>query len=184
MTSKHQAPPVWHYWLLSFFIIAVQIAVLLLLDRTWFCTCGYVTLWQGMPDPAQNSQQPIDPYSFMHVAFGSVLFIWLQAIRPTWPIYRRATYAVASSCIWEIAENLPFVIHLFGAQGSGLDYSGDSIVNSVGDTLAVILGFAVASRLPPIVVVSGIVLIEIATFFMIGDSILAGLLRVTTSLVA
>lgn len=167
--------------MLSCIAIAVQVSALSLLGRHWFCGCGTIEFWQGTLDPMQNSQQLTDPYSFLHFGFGCGLFVWLKMIRPQWPLVRRATYAIISSVIWEVMENLPFIIQIFGAEGSGMDYYGDSIANSLGDTAAVLVGFLAASRLPTPVTVSAIVALEIVTFIMIGDSVIAGLFRITTS---
>ncbi len=169
------------YVYFSCLVVAAQIGILLLLDRQWFCSCGSVRLWQGTMDPAQNSQQLTDPYSFLHFAFGCGLFLWLKSIRPHWHLARRATYALASSAIWEIIENLPFMIEMFGTEGSGLQYSGDSIANSIGDTLIVLLGFLVASRLSTRWTVSAILALELTTFALIGDGLIVGLLRFTAS---
>ncbi|TDK35024.1 DUF2585 family protein [Rhizobium deserti] len=173
--------PYGRYIFISFVILVLQITVLLLLDRQWFCACGSVRLWQGALDPAQNSQQLTDPYSFLHLAFGCGLFLWLKAIRPQWHLARRATYALASSVLWEIFENLPFIIQIFGTEGSGLRYSGDSIANSFADTVIAILGFLVASRLRTGWTVSAMIGLELATFLLIGDSVVAGMLRIIVS---
>jgi hypothetical protein len=173
--------PYHRYIVFSCMILAVQVTVLLLLDRQWFCACGSVRFWQGTLDPAQNSQQLTDAYSFLHLAFGCGLFLWLKAIRPHWHLARRATYAFASSALWEIFENLPFIIQMFGTEGSGLRYSGDSIANSLADTFIAILGFAAASRLPTAWTVSAMIGLEVATFLLIGDGVVAGMLRIITS---
>lgn len=180
-TGEDEHTGIGRYLYFSCLVVAAQIGVLLLLDRQWFCSCGSIRLWQGTLDPAQNSQQLTDPYSFLHFAFGCGLFLWLKSIRPHWHLARRATYAVASSAIWEIVENLPFMIEIFGTEGSGLQYSGDSIANSLGDTLIVLLGFLVASRLSTRWTVSAMLALELTTFALIGDSMIAGLLRITAS---
>ncbi|MFN7024489.1 MAG: DUF2585 family protein [Pseudorhizobium sp.] len=166
------------YFYLPFLIIAGQMGVLLLYGRSWFCTCGSIRVWQGMLDPYQNSQQLTDHYSLLHLAFGVGLFVWLSAIRPHWPLARLLTYAVASSALWEIFENLPFIIQVFVNDGSGLHYSGDSIANSVSDTLCVIVGFLLASRLSTGSAVAAVIFLEILTYGMIGDGVVAGLLRI------
>lgn len=166
------------YLYLPFLFLAGQISVLLLLDREWFCSCGSIRLWQGELDPRQNSQQLADQYSLLHLAFGVALLIWLNAIRPHWSLLRLATYAVASSAGWEIVENLPFIIQIFGNDGSSLHYTGDSIVNSLSDTFFVVLGFLLASRLTTRLAVAAILSLEMATYVMIGDGVVAGLLRI------
>lgn len=166
------------YLYLPFLFLAGQVSILLVLDRDWFCSCGSIRLWQGVLDPHQNSQQLTDHYSLLHLAFGVGLFVWLSAIRPHWSLARLATYAVASSALWEIFENLPFIIQIFGNDGSSLHYSGDSIVNSLSDTIFVVLGFLLASRLTTGMAVATILSLEMATYVMIGDGVVAGLLRI------
>ncbi|MCO5734757.1 DUF2585 family protein [Rhizobium sp. SSA_523] len=173
-----------HYLLISSAILAAQIGVLLLLGRSWFCSCGEIKLWQAIPDALQNSQQISDPYTFLHIAFGCALFVWLKAIRPHWSLARLTSYAVMSSAIWEICENLPFVIGIFGTEGSGLEYSGDSIMNSIGDTLAVVLGFLLSSKVPTFVAVGAMALLELVTLSLIGDSIIVGSVRILASALA
>ncbi len=171
------------HFTISFLLICSQIIWLLSLGRNWFCACGSIRLWAGM-DPAQNSQQFFDPYSLLHFAFGCGLFLWLTAVRPHFTLARRAAYAVMSSVLWEMCENLPFVIGLFGTEGTQLAYSGDSIVNSLSDTFSVLIGFAVASRISTPVTVSAILALEVLTFTWIGDSVVAGVLRIVSSSIA
>jgi len=57
--------------------------------------------------------------------------------------------AIGLEASWEVIENTPFVIDRYRQLALAQGYLGDSIVNSIGDTLAAALGFALA-RLSPI----------------------------------
>lgn len=168
---------------ISFLLVCSQIIWLLSLGRNWFCTCGTIRLWAGI-DPGQNSQQLFDPYSLLHFAFGCGLYLWLTSVRPQFTLARRAAYAVMSSVLWEMCENLPFVIGIFGTGGTQLAYSGDSIVNSLSDTFSVIIGFTVASRISTPITVAAILALEVLTLTWIGDSVVAGALRIVSASIA
>ena len=55
-------------------------------------------------------------------------------------------------------------------------FTGDSVINSVGDMLAMILGFLLASRLPAWVTVALLIVAEGALLYLIRDSLLLNVL--------
>ena len=60
----------------------------------------------------------------------------------------RLALAVGIEAAWEIVENTPMVIKHYREQALAQGYTGDSILNSISDTLAMIGGFLMARKLP------------------------------------
>ncbi|WP_164876010.1 DUF2585 family protein [Falsirhodobacter deserti] len=159
-------------------ILVLQTALLLLVGRNFGCDCGGTRLWQGSMDPAHNSQHLSDPYSFLHLGFGMALLAFFSAIRPHWRRRHLALLVLVSSAIWEVMENQPVIIALFGYDaGDPLAYDGDSIVNSLGDTGFTMIGALIALGLPLWAIVAVVAAIELTLSVTIGDGYVIALLR-------
>lgn len=125
-------------------LVVIVVTLLTLEGRPVWCMTG-LALWS----PAWNrctSQNFLDPYSLSHVLHG-VIFFWLL-----WPLADRVSLpwrlvaALALEIGWEVLENSPWIIERYRQDTAALDYTGDSIVNSLGDVASVVVGFAIASR--------------------------------------
>src|SRR5262249_37852799 len=135
------------------------------------CGWGRGRLWQGEVMSAENSQQLADWYSPSHFIHGLLFYglLWLIARRR--PLGLRALIALVIECGWEILENSPIIIDRYRAATISLGYRGDSVINSVSDMTFMLIGFALAARLPVIASIALAVLLELAVGYMIRDNL-------------
>ena len=105
-------------------------------------------LWHSEVLSSGNSQHLTDWYTFSHIIHGLLFYLGLYLAFPRMSVLKRLVIATGIEVAWEIAENTPMVIDFYRQQALAQDYIGDSIINSVFDTLAMIGGFFLAYRLP------------------------------------
>jgi uncharacterized protein DUF2585 len=146
------------------------------MGRVPWCTCDYVKLWHSAAADAETSQHLTDPYSFSHVIHGFAFFWIGWVLLRQWPLGIRGVLAVVAECGWEILENTPLIIDRYRAATSSLNYRGDSVVNSMGDVGAMILGFWIASRLPFRWIAAITITIELVLLVLIRDNLTLNIL--------
>ncbi|HEX7332187.1 MAG TPA: DUF2585 family protein [Pyrinomonadaceae bacterium] len=147
------------------------------LGRLFLCaTCGQFAIWIGDTCSSSTSQQLFDPYSFTHVIHG-FLFFWLVALlfrrlTPAWQLW----LALFLEAAWEIFENTKFVIDKYRTETAALGYTGDTIVNSLGDLTCALTGFLLARQLGVRRSLIVFALVELVLILWIRDSLLLQIL--------
>ena len=163
--------------LISLAIIAVTATVLYMYGRALICPCGFVKLfWWGPRGDLQESQHLLDIYSATHALHGILLYfvIWLIG-RGRVPAAVGLIVAMLLESGWELWENSNSIIDRYNK--AGVVYAGDSIINSVGDLLMMMLGFLIAATAPAWVSVLILIATEVGLALLIRDNLLLNIIN-------
>jgi hypothetical protein len=155
--------------------LALVAGIQLAMGRVPWCTCGTIKLWHGVVLSAENSQHIFDWYTPSHVIHGMLFYAGAWGLgrlagRPL-PFSLALLLAVGVEAAWEVVENTDAVIEHYRKVTISLDYYGDSVVNSLFDILAMILGFILAHWLPAAATVALALTMELAVGVVIRDNL-------------
>lgn len=152
------------------FALTTAFGVLLYVEgRPAWCTSG-LAVWSAAWT-SSTSQNFLDPYSFSHVLHGIIFFWLLRPLADRVTLPWRMVAAIALEIGWELLENSPWVIERYRQDTAAFDYTGDSILNALGDVLAAAVGFAIASRFSWRVSVALFVVFELGMLWLARDNL-------------
>jgi Protein of unknown function (DUF2585) len=158
-------------WLVLAGVLVFSSFILRFQGRLWICSCGYVVPWCGDINSSGNSQHLFDPYTFTHIIHG---FLFLGLAQILWPRLEESWKIVAAlslEALWEVIENSAYIIERYRSQTISLGYTGDTIVNSLGDFIACAAGILVARRLGLARTIALGVAIEIVLLIAVRDNL-------------
>jgi hypothetical protein len=150
--------------------------VLWAMNRPLYCTCGSFKFWHADVFSPQVSQHLTDWYTLTHVLHGILFYALIGRLRPNWTLSSCFLLAVGLEASWEVIENTPVVIEYYRNNTMAVEFSGDTIVNSVMDLLAMVAGFDLARQLSPATTTSVFLGTELLTLYVIRDSLLLNIL--------
>jgi Protein of unknown function (DUF2585). len=162
----------WQFWAMVFVTLLVAQAVTLyLMGRVPICECGYIKLFEPGVNTPGNSQHIGDWYTPSHIIHGFLfyLFTWWGMRKAS--LGARLTVASVIEIAWEILENSPIIIERYRNETMAIGYTGDSVLNSVMDTVFMALGFLFAARAPVWLTIAVAIIFELFTGWLIRDNL-------------
>lgn len=151
-------------------LVLGQALALWLMGLPAICTCGVVDFWHANPSGPETSQHITDWYTFTHIIHGFGFYFILWLIAPRLSFAARFAIAVGLEAGWEILENTPIVMERYRQSALARGYFGDSVINSVFDTVAAAIGFVLARALPVWASVGVVAALELFLGIMIRDN--------------
>jgi len=168
---------VWHYAAFVLVLFVAQALALYLMGQPAICECGVVKLWEGVVLGSGNSQHLSDWYTFSHLGHGVIFYYLLARFAPRVPLGARLLIAFGIELSWELFENTDMIINRYRESALAQGYVGDSILNSLSDSLAMILGFFAARKFPVWLTVVLFLGVELFAGYMIRDNLLLNIIQ-------
>ena len=165
-------------------MVGTQALVLLAMGHPLICECGHVALWHGAASGPQTSQHLTDWYSFTHVEHGLLFYALITWLLAGAPFRTVMLVAFGIEAVWEILENTPLIMDRYRQTALAAGYFGDSVVNSLGDTVAMGVGLAIARLAPVRVSIVLALLLEGVLLFAIRDNLTLNIIQLVAPIEA
>jgi hypothetical protein len=150
-------------------LVTIHWGFLIFEGRPAWCKHGF-GIWSNAWTHC-TSQNLFDPYSFSHALHGIIFYWALTLVWPKSPREWRLIVAIGIEIGWELLENSSWVVERYRQQTASLDYTGDSILNSIGDVLSTIAGFYFAARVSWKAALLTYIVVELALLYFIRDNL-------------
>jgi len=163
--------------LLGVLLLALQTLVLFIFGQPLIAADGTIKLWEGVVSGPGNSQHLGDWYTFSHIIHGFIFYALLSYFFPRTSVLFRLLVALGVEVCWEVIENTPTIINHYREQALAAGYTGDSIINSVSDSVAMLAGFLLAWRLPVVATILIAVGLEAFVGYAIRDNLMLNIVN-------
>jgi hypothetical protein len=158
-------------------VLIVQALALWAMGLPLICKCGTVDLWHGNPSGPETSQHLTDWYTYTHIVHGFAFYLLLWIVAPGLSFAPRLALAVGLESAWEIIENTPLIVDRYRQSALARGYFGDSVVNSLFDSMAAAFGFILARVLAVSQSILLIVTTELVLGYMIRDNLTLNIIQ-------
>ena len=169
MTGKHLKSHIWISAALA--LVAMQALILFAMGQPAICACGFVKLWHGSASSPETSQHISDWYTLSHILHGVIFYALLKLVAPRASLGALFLAALAIEIAWEVTENTPMIVERYRQLALAQGYTGDSVLNSVFDTIAAGSGFMLARFAPIWLTALILAAFEAVALFSIRDNL-------------
>ena len=157
--------------------LVTQGAVLYFMGQPLQSQSGIIEIWHGIVKSPENSQQLSDWYTYSHVIHGFIFYLFFSLLFPKLHPAIRLLCALGVEMAWEITENTPWLINHYRQQALAMGYSGDTVLNSLADSIAMIVGYIIAWRSPIFITILLALALEIGVAYSIHDNLTLNILN-------
>jgi hypothetical protein len=158
-------------------LLALQAMILFAMGQPAICACGVVKLWHGSASSPETSQHISDWYTLSHILHGVIFYALLKLVAPRASLGVLFLAALTIEAAWEITENTPMIIERYRQLALAQGYTGDSVLNSVFDTIWAGAGFMLARFAPVWLTTLILVAFETVSAFSIRDNLTLNIIQ-------